>query len=156
MFGKPLAQYLAFQKVFLVLIAVVGLTRLVLSLAGLPDSATRWLSMTVIAVLGALYAGATAQARGFGGYRQLLPLVFFQVVIINTIAVLGILLAVAGLPNIFAASEYSGPFAHQQSVHLLGHLTLGMVLPSLVLWAVASAAMWITKRFRAAGARLPA
>lgn len=110
------------------------------------DGAARWLSMTVAALLGALYAGAAVPASGFGGYRQLLPLVFFQVAVINTIAVLGILLALGGFPNIFAAPEYSGPFAQQQSVHLLGHLTLGMVLPSLVLVAVAAAAMWVTKR----------
>jgi hypothetical protein len=33
-FGKPISQYLAFQKVFLVVVVVVGLIRLGLSLAG--------------------------------------------------------------------------------------------------------------------------
>ena len=45
MFGKRLPQYLGFQKVWLALIAAVGLARLGLSLAGLPDSAVRFLSV---------------------------------------------------------------------------------------------------------------
>jgi hypothetical protein len=38
--------------------------------------------------------------RGFGSYRQLLPLTFFQTVVMQSIAVLGILLSIAGLPNV--------------------------------------------------------
>jgi hypothetical protein len=39
--------------------------------------------------------------------KQLLPLVLFQVVLVQSIAVAGILLAMGGLPNIYAAPEYS-------------------------------------------------
>src|SRR2546426_296370 len=48
MFGKRLSQYLGFQKVWLALIAAVGLARLGLSLAGLRDSTVTFLSMTVV------------------------------------------------------------------------------------------------------------
>ena len=43
MFGKPLSQYLAFQKVFLGVVVAVGLLRLGLSLAGLPNATVAWL-----------------------------------------------------------------------------------------------------------------
>jgi hypothetical protein len=48
MFGKRVSQYLEFQKVSLGLLAVVGLTRLGLSLAGLPTSTVTWVSMNVV------------------------------------------------------------------------------------------------------------
>jgi len=149
MFGKRISQYLAFQKVALALIAAVGLARLGLSLAGLPDATVTWLSMTVAGWLAILYYGVAVHTRGFGSYRQLLPLVFFQMVLVQVIAVFGILLAIAGLPNIYAAPEYSGPpFARSanQWSHALAHLTIGIVVPTLLGWGASSLVLLITKR----------
>src|SRR5262245_36278742 len=109
MFGKPLSQYIEFQKGALLLIAAVGLARLGLSLAGLPDAAVTWLSLTVVGWAAALYYGVAVHTRGFGSYKHLLPLMLCQAVLVQSIAVMGILLAIAGFPNIFAAPEYSGP-----------------------------------------------
>jgi hypothetical protein len=147
MFGKKVSQYLEFQKLLLAATAVVGLARLGASLAGVPDEAARWLSMNILIWAGAVYYGVAVHERGFGGYKQLLPLVLFQVAILHVIAVAGIVLQIAGFPNIFAAPEYSGPATTQnQWLHAVSHLTIGMVAAPLVLWAVASLAMWITKR----------
>jgi len=149
MFGKRLSQYLNFQKVALGLIAAVGLGRLGLSLAGLPDTTVTWLSLTVVGWAAALYYGVAVHTRGFGSYRHLLPLLFFQVVLVQAFAVAGILLAIAGVPNIFAAPEYSGPpFARtpDQWSHLLAHVTIGIVAPVLLWWGVASLVLLITKR----------
>jgi len=145
-YGKRVSEYLAFQKPFLVLIAIMGVLRLVLSLAGLPDATVRWASMTVVGLAGVVYYGVAVHLKSFGSYRQLLPLVLFQILLANLIAVAGILLAIAGLPNIYAASEYSGPFAANQWLHALGHLTLGMVVPTLMMWAAASLVLWITRQ----------
>jgi hypothetical protein len=145
MFGKRVSQYLEFQKVSLALLAVVGLTRLGLSLAGLPTSTVTWVSMNVVLWGATLYYGVAVHTSGFGSYRQLLPLVIFQVVLFQAIAVLGILLSIAGFPNIFAAPEYSLG-AQSQWVHLLAHLTIGLVVPSLMLWGVASLVMLINKK----------
>lgn len=146
MFGKRLTEYLGFQKVFLGLIAVVGLARLGLSLAGVPDSTAKWISMTVVVLAGAIYYGVSVHVSGFGGYKQLLPLVLFQVVLVQAIAVFAIVLSIAGLPNVFTASEYSGPFAQNQWAHLAGHLTIGMVVPTLATWGLASLVMLLTKK----------
>ena len=145
MFGKRLSEYLGFQKVWLALIAAIGLTRLGLSLAGLPDTTVRWLSMNVVAWAGALYYGVAVHTRGFGSYKQLLPLGFFQTLVMQSIAVLGILLAIAGFPNIYAAPEFSFG-AQSQWVHLLSHLTIGIIVPPLLLWGVASLVLLITKK----------
>jgi hypothetical protein len=145
MLGKPVAEYLAFQRPFLILLAAVGLARLGLSQAGLPNSVVSWFSMNVVAWAGTLYYGVAVAGRGFGGYRHLLPLVFLQMVLFQLGAVLGILFAIAGFPNIFAAPEYS--FAGQsQWVHVLAHLTVGIVVPSLLTWGVASLVMLATKK----------
>ena len=149
MFGKPVSEYLAFQKAALVFVGGVGLARLVLSLAGLPDSVVAWLSMTVAGWAAIFYYGVAVHRRGFGGYKQLLPLVFFQTLLVQAIAVGGILLAIAGLPNIYAAPEYSGPpFARSsnQWTHALAHMTIGIVVPTLLGWGVAALVLLIAKK----------
>ncbi len=147
MFGKRLSQYLAFQWPLLLLTAAVGLARLGLSLAGQPDASVKWLSMNVALGAAAVYYGVALHARGFGSYKQLLPLVFFQALILNAIAVAGIVLSIAGFPNIFAAPEYAGPVTpDNQWLHALSHLTIGMVNAPLVLWGVASLSLWITRK----------
>jgi hypothetical protein len=63
--------------------------------------------------------------------------------------VAGILLAIAGHPNIYAAPEFSGPpFARSanQWSHMLSHLTIGMVAPVLLWWGVASLVLLITRK----------
>jgi hypothetical protein len=145
MFGKPLSEYLAFQKVILGLLAAVGLARLGLSVAGLPNTTVAWLSMNGVAWAGAIYYGVAVHTKGFGTYRHILPLGFFQTVLQQSIAVLGILLAIGGYPNVYAAPEYS--FAAQsQWSHVLAHLTIGIIVPPLLFWGVASLVMLVTKK----------
>jgi len=69
----------------------------------------------------------------------------FQTVLQQCIAVLGILLAIGGYSNIYAAPEFSFG-AQSQWVHLLCHLTIGIIVPPLLLWGVASLVLLVTKR----------
>lgn len=144
MFGKTLLQYVRFQRMVLGLILVVGLARLVLSLAGVPNSQVKFLSMTVVVAGGVFYYGIRVQTSGFGGYKQLLPLLAIQSVLANSIAILGILLARFGLPNIFAAPEYGGRV--RTRFHILGHVVVGMIVAPLVGWLIASVTMWVTRK----------
>lgn len=144
MFGKRISEYLTFQRVFLVLIAVVGLLRLGLSLAGAPNSTTRWFSMNVVSWAGAFYYGVAVYTRGFGSYKQLLPLGLFQTLLQQAIAVAGILLDIAGLRNVFGAPEYS--FGAAPIPHLISHLTIGIVAPSLIFWGVSSLVLLVTRK----------
>ena len=145
MFGKRLSEYLSFQKIPLGLIAAVGLARLGLSLAGLSNGAVAWLSMNVVGWAAALYYGFAVHARGFGSYKQILPLGIFQTVLQQSIAVVGILLSMAGLPNVYAAPEYSFG-AHSQALHILAHLTVGILVPPLLLWGAASLVLLVTRK----------
>jgi hypothetical protein len=148
MFGKRISEYLAFQKTALAIVGGVGLARLGLSLAGVPDASVTWLSMTVVGWAAVIYYGVAVHTRRFGGYKQILPLVLNQVVVVQVIAVTGILLAIAGFQNIYAAPEYTPPFrgADNQWIHALAHLTIGIVVPILLGWGVASLVLWITRK----------
>lgn len=145
-FGKRLWEYVAFQKVFLALIAVAGITRLGLSLAGVPDVTAKWSSLTAASAVGIFYYGIAVHTSGFGGYKQLLPLVLIQNVLGNSIVIVGIVLSMAGLPNIFAAPEYGGPPVQAQWRHILGHVIGGMGIFSIVGWGVASLVMLVMKK----------
>lgn len=143
MFGKPYSEYIRFQIPFLIAITVVGLLRLVLSITGQPDSVVKFASMTVVGFAGIVYYGVRVRPSGFGSYRHLIPLIFNQGLIANGIAVLGIALAVMGMPNIYDVVEFRPPFARDASplAHALSHLLFGTTLGTLVGWAFGSIVM---------------
>ena len=144
-FGKRLSEYIRFQRVFLILIVVVGLARLFLSLAGMPNSVVRFLSITVIALVGIFYYGIRVHTTGFGSYKQLLPLIVIQNVVSHSLIIGAIVLArLTHHTNIFSAPEYGGNVAARY--HILGHVLVGMIAFSLVGWLVASIVMWVTKK----------
>jgi hypothetical protein len=143
-FGKRVSEYLRFQRGWLIAVAVVGLARLGLSLAGVPDSATKWLPMNVVTWAAVFYYGVAVHTKGFGTYRHLLPLGFFQILVQQVIAVVGILLDMAGYRNVLAAPEFT--FGSAPVPHLLGHLTVGMIVPPLLFWGVSSLVLLVTRK----------
>jgi hypothetical protein len=146
MFGKPVSEYLKFQKVFLGLIVAVWLLRLGLSLAGQPNSGVKWFSVTVVLLLGVLYYGVAVYTKGFGSYKQLYPLLLFQSALGEGLVALAIVLAiVTGRSNIYTAPEYSGGGDGRNWLHVLAHLVIGFVVLPLVSWLVASVVMAVTK-----------
>jgi hypothetical protein len=144
-FGKSLSGYIRFQKPILIAILVVGLLRLILSLAGVPVGTVQWLSMTVVALVGAIYYGIRVPMSGFGSYRHLLPLVVIQSALANGIAIAGILIALAtGQQNIFTAPEFGGE--SQNAFHLFGHVVFGIGIGSILSWGISSLVMLITRK----------
>jgi hypothetical protein len=145
-FGKRLSEYVRFQKVVLGLILFVGLARLVLSLAGVPNSTVKWLSITALLLIGLVYYSIRVHTSGFGSYKQLLPLLVIQSVLAQSIAVLAIAIAIfTGRDNIFSAPEYSGGGDGKTWFHVGGHI-LGMIILPLLGWLVGSAIMFVTKK----------
>jgi hypothetical protein len=146
-FGKTPSEYLRFGAPILALVVLVAFARLALSLAGVPNSAVRWLSVTGVLFLGAAYFGARAQATGFGGYRHLLPLVFIQSALGNLIIIAAIVVAiVTGHDNIYTLPEYSGGGEGKTWAHVLGHLVFGLVMGPLVTWVLACGAYLVTRK----------
>jgi len=145
-FGKPLAEYVAFAKLFLILIPLVGLLRLGLSLEGMPNSTVQWFSMTALGFIGMVYFAIRVHTTGFGSYKQLLVIVAMQNLMAQVVAIIGILLAiVTGVGNIFSAPEFS--FGGQNPwLHLAAHVFIGTTVGSLVPWAIGSLILAVTRK----------
>jgi hypothetical protein len=144
MFGKPYSEYIRFQTGVLIAVTVVGLIRLALSLAGQPDSIVKFASMSVVSLAGVIYYALRVRPSGFGSYRHMLVLIFNQGLIAHGIAILGIGLAVMGLPNIYDVTEFRGPFATPQTTplqHALAHLLVGTTVGTLFGWVLGSIVM---------------
>lgn len=145
-FGKSLSDYVSFEKGFLILVLVVGLARLALSLLGVPDSKAKFLSLTVLFLLGMVYYSVRVYTSGFGSYKQLLPVLTLPVIVGNCIIIAGIILAIlTAKDNIFSAPEYSGGVNGKTWGHVGGHV-LVMVVGPLILWLVGSLIMLVTKK----------
>ena len=146
-FDKTLSQYLNFQRAILLLIMAVGLGRLILSLAGVSNSATRWLSISVVTLLGLIYYAIRVHTTGFGSYKQLLPLIFIQSVVSQGIVMTGIVIAIfMHKDNVFSAPEYSGGTDGKTWLHVAAHLIVGLVIGPLVGWLIGSGLLFVAKK----------
>jgi hypothetical protein len=146
-FGKQLSDYVAFAKVFLLLVLVVGALRLALSLAGVPNSATKWLSMTAVAWIGVFYFAIRVHTTGFGSYKQLLPVVALQSAVAQSISIVAIVIAIfTGVDNVYSAPEYAFGQDGKTWAHAGAHLLIGTTVGSLVSWIVGCAVMFVAKR----------
>lgn len=145
MFGKPYADYLRYQAPLLIAIAVVGLVRLALSISGQPDSMVKYFSITAVGAVGIVYYALTVRRRGFGSYREMLVLIFNQTFLANGIAIVGIVVAMMGLPNIYDVPEFRPPFAREATpiAHALAHLVLGNSFGTFFGWLIGSVFMAI-------------
>src|SRR5438034_6254472 len=107
-FDKRLSEYFQFCKPFLGLILVVGIARLALSLGGVPNSTAKWLSITAVVWIGALYYSIRIPTSGFGTYKHLLPVCVLQMCAAQVVIVPAIVLAIfTGHDNIYSAPEFS-------------------------------------------------
>lgn len=146
-FGKSISEYFGFQKVILWLIVIVGVCRLALSLAGVPNSTAKWLSITAVIVVGAVYCAVKVHTAGFGSYKHLLPLLVIQGALSQLIIAASIALAIfTNRDNIFSAPEYSGGGDGKNWGHAGAHLLVGFVIAPLVFWLVGSLILLVLKK----------
>ena len=140
-FGKSLSEYVSFEKEFLILTMAVGMGRLILSLSGVPNSSVKWVSLTAVTLLGLFYYSVTVYTRGFGSYKQLLPVLALQAILSNLIIIFAIVLSNAtGKENIFSAHEYGGgSWGHVRDMFIV------MIVSPFVLWGVGCLIMLLTK-----------
>jgi hypothetical protein len=151
-FGKRLSEYVAFSMPFLGLILVVGIVRFGLSLAGVPNSAVKWFSITAVMWIGVLYYAVRIHTSGFGSYKHLLPICVLQSLVSEVIIVPGIILAIiTGHDNIYSAPEYSFGSDGKTWVHVAAHLGLGTTIGPLVGWLVGCLIMFTTKKLTSRG-----
>jgi len=146
-FGKSISDYLNFEKWFLILILIVGLARLGLSLLDVPNSTTKFLSLTVVLLLGLVYYSIRIHTSGFGSYKQLLPVLELASIVAGCIIIAGITISIlTGKDNIFSAPEYSPNKADGRTWGHAGAHFVVMFVGPLVLWLIGSLIMFITKK----------
>jgi len=146
-FGKRLSEYVQFCKPFLILIAAVGIVRLALSLAGVPNTTARWFSVTAVSWIGVLYYAIRVPSTGFGSYKQLLGLVGVQSLVAQAFTAAVVVLAiVTGHDNIYSLPEFSGGSDGKTWVHAGAHLFLATPILTLAGWLVGSAILFVTKK----------
>jgi hypothetical protein len=115
-------------KLFMAAIAVMGVIRFVLTTAGLPNTAVKFASMTVIMIVGTLYFGLvslTHKERIKTAYLLVFPYMIIEV------AALGYTWA-TGQQTIFHAQEYSVGVGIR--AHTIGHLVGGLTWEPLTLF----------------------
>lgn len=146
-FGKPLSEYVSFAKVILVLIVIVGVARLALSLGGVGNPTVKWLSISIVTLVGLVYFSIRVHTSGFGSYKQLLALIVVQSVVAQAIIIAGIVIAIlTHRDNIFSAPEYSGGGDGKTWLHAGAHLVFGVIVGSLLAWLVGSVILFVTKK----------
>src|SRR5262245_57758490 len=144
-FGKPLSAYVQFSRFFLVLVPLIGITRLVLSLGGEPNSMVKWVSATVCVFIATIYYAVRVHTSSFGSYKQLLVICVLLNLSMQIVSIAGIVLsAVTGTPNIYTAPEYGGTI--NPWLHAGAHLVIGTVAGSIVPWLVGSLVLFVTKK----------
>ena len=157
MFGKPLGEYLSFQKAVLILIALVWAVRLGLSLAGVPDATGKYVSITAVLVATAFYYPWSLHQSGFGSFKQLYALSLIQGVFSQTLVALAIVLAIlTGHDNIYTVPEFyppsSGggammPVDGKNFAHAGAHIFFaGAILLPLVVWLVGSVVLFVLRK----------
>ena len=151
-FGKSLSEYVAFSRLFLGLILIVGVTRLAISLAGAPNSTGKWASVTGVVLIGILYYSVRVHTTGFGSYKQLLPVFVLLSLTAQIVSAAAIALAIfTGQDNIFSAPEFSGGVDGKTWGHAGAHLVLATTAVSLAGWLIGSLILFVTRKVAAGG-----
>lgn len=149
-FGKSISDYVKFEWGFLTLVLVVGLARLAMSLLDVPNSTTKYVSLTVLLLFGLIYFPIRVYTSGFGSYKQLLPAIALPVIAANCIIIAGIAISIlTAKNNIFSAPEYSGGGDGKTWGHAAGHFVV-MFVGSLALWLIGCLIMFVTKKITGA------
>ena len=150
MFGKKLSEYIRFERVILILIAVAFVSRLVVAMSGVEISKARWVSINIVLVLGLIYCAVSVHLSGFGSYKQLFGLLFIQTGFAHLLIAAAILMAIAtGVDNIYTAPEFFNGNDGRTLTHVFMHGIAILILP-LIAWAVGSVILFVTKRIKPA------
>ena len=118
------------MKGFITAIAAAGVIRFVLSVAGLPNSTVKYVSMTVVILAGAVYFAVTTpthKSRLKAAFLLILPYLVVEVLVLAYTWI-------TGRGTIFHAPEYS--FGYGIAAHTLGHLAGGLTWEPLMLFVL--------------------
>jgi hypothetical protein len=146
-FGKPLSDYVAFCKPFLILIPLVGIVRLIVSLNGVPNNTALLFSMNALLWIGVIYYSIRVHTTGFGSFKHLLVICALLNISAQVISVLGILVAIfTDTNNVYSSPEFAFGRDGKTWLHVGLHLVVGITAGSIVPWLVGSLIQAITRK----------
>lgn len=146
-FGKSVSQYVRFLGPILGFILVVGMARLLLSLAGVSVAGVKYFSLTGAWLVGLVFCSITVHTKGFGSYKQLLGSVGVQTLVAQAFTAAVVVLAiVTGHDNIYSIPEFSGNVDGKTWGHAGAHLAIAAPILTLAGWLIGSAILFITKK----------
>lgn len=154
LFGRPLVDYVRFQRWLLILTGVVVAGKLALSLSGAPRPLLRFLSVEALLAMSAVYY-AIRLARSGWGARALFVLIANQTLLANLLIALAVALAIlTGRHNVFSAVPPSALWGDDGRAwsHVAAHAFAAPVVVAGVLW-LAALVVWVAARRKTAETR---
>jgi hypothetical protein len=129
-------------RIFIGLIAAMGVMRFALTIAGLPNSIVKFASMTVIIIAATVYFAVDS-----GSHKERLKIAYLLIIpyLIIEVAALGYTWA-TGHPTIFHAEEYS--LGYGIAAHTIGHLIGGLTWEPLTVFVLMEIIWFLYSRGR--------
>jgi len=128
-------------------ILLVGIARLALSLGGVPNSTTRWLTMNGVLFFGLFYLAIRVHTTGFGTYKHLLPALVLPCLMLHGVAITGIVIGmITGRDNVFTTPEYAFGQDGKTLLHVGAHLVIGIAASTLINWLMGCLILFITRK----------
>ncbi len=146
--GHSIREHLGLLAPLFGLLGAIWLIRLLLAAVGAPSILIRIASLTVAGPASILLAAVLIHSRRYGSYASIVLSSFLlngwvQLLIIVAIA-FG---TVTGIENVYTAPEFSMPGDDPFHVrHIVGHLTFGFGLTSLVGAAEGCLLLWLLRK----------
>jgi len=142
--GHGLREHIRLLSPLFGLIASVWLLRLVMDLAGTPRGIVRIVSVTVAGSASILLATLLIHFKRFGSYPNIVAATFLlelwsQLLICSAIA----FSALTGTTNVYSEPEYSQGFT--PLTHIIGHITFGVGMGTLVGGAMGCLLLWLLR-----------
>lgn len=145
--GHRMREHLRLLAFPFALIFAVWLLRLLLSMAGTPNSIVRFASVTAATALAIVVATVLMHWRDFGGYASVVVASFLLNVWSEVLIVLAVAFSVlSGVDNIYTAPEFSVPGGDvMHLIHMRAHLTFGIGVGTLEGAAMGCLVLWLLR-----------
>jgi hypothetical protein len=147
MFGKPLSAYVRFALGPAILMLIVGVVRLAMSLGGVENSTTKYVSLNITMLFCVFYLAIRMHTTGFGSYKHLWPAILIPGLAFHGCAILGIVVGmITGQDNIYTMPEYAFGQDGKTLTHLGAHLVIGIPVSTTINWLLGCLILFITKK----------
>jgi hypothetical protein len=146
-FGKSVSAYVGFAKGPAILMLLVGITRLAMSLGGVENATTKYVSLNITMLFCVIYLAIRMHTTGFGTYKHLWPAILVPSLVFHLCAILGIVIGmITGQDNIYTTPEYAFGQDGKTLLHLGAHLVIGIPVSTTINWLLGCLILLITRK----------